>query len=177
MQFHEFTNLRQLALRSGSEELIREAKELNGEEFAEHTFQDIFSRENLDAGETTFMMCAEAETLWYGLERPYYNCWPIVVELADTVRLDVPYSAVELPFAALLLRFARGHEPFGICTAMIQWSSPQNRHYVNVVCVEANTDRTSMSRPYNPDDSVEDWMNYVTSSKDEIISTKMLVTV
>ena len=64
---------------------------------------------------------ALAEHLWAREERPYYNIWPIAVELAQSVKLDVAFSDIETTSTSIVLRFARGHEPFNLMTALLCW--------------------------------------------------------
>lgn len=97
---------------------------------------------------------AKAEDLWIQDERPYYNVWPIANELAESVKLELPFSKVVLPYKALLLRFARGHEPFGIATAMLQWKPDLNRVHVQPITVEKS--RSWYIIKYGPEETVED---------------------
>ena len=65
---------------------------------------------------------AFAEQLWAREQRPYYNIWPIAVELAQSVKLDVAFSDVEPRSKCIVLRFARGHEPCNLLTtALLCW--------------------------------------------------------
>src|SRR5205823_3253482 len=74
-------------------------------------------------------------------DRPFYNIWPVAVDLAKSVRLDVSLAHVR-PMTAMgdtaaipidghcnptrsidlvLLRFASGREPYNIENAFIKW--------------------------------------------------------
>ncbi|MDX1963666.1 MAG: HNH endonuclease [Pirellulales bacterium] len=63
---------------------------------------------------------ASAEQEWVDENRPYYNFWPVAISLAKTVRLDLAMKSIELPFATVLLRFPKGHEPYTVGTALVQ---------------------------------------------------------
>lgn len=60
-----------------------------------------------------------AEKAWKLIGRPYYNVYPIVIDLCRSTKLNVPWSSVCFPFAPLLFRFPAGHEPHCISTALI----------------------------------------------------------
>ena len=61
-----------------------------------------------------------AEIDWFDNNRPFYNVFPIVEKLTNNTRLNVPFVQLSLPQNVLCFRFAKGHEPFGVKTALIR---------------------------------------------------------
>ena len=96
-----------------------------------------------------------AEQLWVREQRPYYNIWPIAVDLAQSVKLDLPFSAVEPRFRCIVLRFARGHEPSCLTTALLCWFE----HHVFVSCPVMNK-WFAMEYYFGQNDKVEEWLEY-----------------
>ncbi len=90
--------------------------------------------------------CAlSAEQAWVDDERPFYNVWPIAENLARDVTLDLPFSAIEIPFDSIVLRFALGHEPYKICTAMLFWPKKVGpiHHRMSISCVTSQVQWTA----------------------------------
>ena len=103
-----------------------------------------------------------AEQLWVREQRPYYNIWPIAVDLAQSVKLDLPFSAVEPRFRCIVLRFARGHEPSCLTTALLCWFE----HHVFVSCPVMNKS-LALEYYFGQNDKVEEWLEYTQFSRDE----------
>lgn len=61
-----------------------------------------------------------AEMDWFDDNRPFYNVYPVVEKLVRNTKLDVPVADLNFPRRALCFRFAKGHEPLGINTALIK---------------------------------------------------------
>jgi hypothetical protein len=97
-----------------------------------------------------------AEHLWVDLQRPFYNVWPFAVELSQQVKLNLPFSAITLPFEALLLRFARGHEPQGVTTAILFWRPNRVQLTIDLL---TGSDRLQLEMRFTPEDQVELWMD------------------
>lgn len=57
---------------------------------------------------------------WFDLGRPFYNVFPIVERLTANTKLNIPAARVSLPHNSLCFRFAKGHEPFGLKTALVR---------------------------------------------------------
>lgn len=117
---------------------------MKGDEFRQYIYKicldEIQSGKHNAQREEWFRWQAEKADMEYGWvrsERPYYNIWPIVIPLSQSIRLDVPMKHVELPFSHLLLRFALGHEPHGIGTAILLWDSEDHSFIVH--CDFANS--------------------------------------
>jgi hypothetical protein len=97
-----------------------------------------------------------AEDLWVELQRPFYNVWPLAVELCQQVKLKLPFSAITLPFESLLLRFARGHEPQGVTTALLFWQPNRVQLTVDLL---TGSDRLQLEMRFAPEDQVQLWMD------------------
>lgn len=65
------------------------------------------------------------ESSWLRHDRPFYNVYPIAVELCRKTSLNMKWGDITFPTRNLLLRFACGHEPFGISTALLRVPSDQ----------------------------------------------------
>jgi hypothetical protein len=65
------------------------------------------------------------EASWLKHGRPFYNVYPIAVELCQRTALNMKWGDIAFPTRNLLLRFAGGHEPLGIKAAMLRVPSEQ----------------------------------------------------
>jgi hypothetical protein len=105
---------------------------------------------------------AAAEQAWSESHRPFYNCYPIAVELSQTVKLDLTFRDIEHPFPVVLVRFAKGHELGGdLATALIQWEPPQTdgAAYVRLHCLfQYFAGKATLQFRYRPADTVEAWL-------------------
>lgn len=77
------------------------------------------------AGSDRSKMSAFCEFNWLQHERPYYNVYPIVEELVNKTKLNFSAAFLRFPFQPLVFRFAAGHEPLGITSALITIGSPR----------------------------------------------------
>lgn len=68
---------------------------------------------------TTFV----CEIDWHAAGRPFYNVYPIIEQLIQNTKLNVPLSVLSFPYDTLCFRFAEGHEPYGICSALLKVSN------------------------------------------------------
>jgi hypothetical protein len=119
------------------------------------------------------------EESWVKHERPYYNVWPIAMSLASDVKLDLPFSAVEIPFDALLLRFARGHELESLATSMLYWGKEfvQDYSYVQANSFHVGSpDFIYVRHLYKPNDNVEEWpaKNSDVSAEEGHLATQLI---
>jgi hypothetical protein len=168
MQFHEYINLRnQFAKLSHIDEVRRQTKTMSSKEFRSFFLERaVESLERSQPGSSSleaFERCLAplAEQSWVDANRPFYNVWPIAVTLACDVKLDLPFSALNIPFQSMLLRFALGHEPNGVTTAMLFWpkANSDSGPYISVICNFPGTmDRLTYMHHYNPADTVETWL-------------------
>jgi hypothetical protein len=101
---------------------------------------------------------ALAEAVWTALDRPYYNVWPIIMPLAASVKLSLPFSQVAIPFHGILLRFAKGHEPHHLRTALLFW--PKGLKTIQVFCHFADeaSNLLTVQHAFEPHDTVEEWI-------------------
>jgi hypothetical protein len=72
-----------------------------------------------------------AELDWFDAARPFYNVFPIVEKLTTNTKLTAPYEKLTLPQSVLCFRFARGHEPFGIKTALVRVGETESANTKN----------------------------------------------
>lgn len=63
------------------------------------------------------------ELEWFEIERPFYNVYPIVEKLVRNTKLNVPIAQLNFSPSTICFRFPKGHEPFGIKTALIKVGS------------------------------------------------------
>jgi hypothetical protein len=159
VQFHEYTTFRTIVARQGDDRQKDSARKRSSHEFRKDLlrwFVTEADREN--SNEFNHGSLALGEEVWVGLDRPYYDVWPIAVSLAASVRLDLPFSAVQPPFDAMLLRLARGHEPHRLRTAMLFW--PKGFKAIQVFCHFADEadSLSTVQHAYEPQDAVEEWL-------------------
>lgn len=168
MQFHEYTTLRhQVAKLGKTPGYRRHARGMKPEDY--RNFVINFAQQELgreweksESGLAARAKTVLAEQVWAREQRPYYNIWPIVVDLAQSVNLDLPFSAVEPTFRAIVLRFAHGHEPSYLTTALLFWSDD----HVFISCPVMNKG-FAMEHCFNRDDKVEDWLTHSSELRDE----------
>lgn len=167
MQFHEYLSLRNRTLKFSKRADFRSlARHMKTDEMRSHVLERVeeaikHERDEVAIGELhNLVLEIAAEQKWVDADRPFYNVWPIAESLANDVRLNLPFSAVEIPFNAMVLRFARGHEPCGLANAIVFWDKEwQTRPSVNVVCFQSGThDRFVVRYDYDPDELVENWL-------------------
>jgi hypothetical protein len=171
MQFHDYINLRNATARFSSDEKAEKwAASYTPDEFrtlVADRARMAAEQLQIDFWDDNFLhhlgehLAAIAEIEWVECERPFYNMWPVVSELASSVKLDLPVAFVEIPFNSLVLRFAKGHEP-GIKTAMIWWQKePAGNGQVWVFGYPLKTpeQRVFVRFVYDePDTPVETWL-------------------
>ncbi len=59
-----------------------------------------------------------AEYKWWKADRPYFNVYPVLNGLIESLPLDVEWQAFRLPFPNLAVCFPKGAEPYGIASAL-----------------------------------------------------------
>jgi hypothetical protein len=176
MDFHNYVTQRNRMIVAGKDprgaQAAKLAKSMTSEEFrrwsASLAFDKIKQKRGREAEDAEAKLAAAiAEQKWVERERPFYNVWPIAMTIAAGVKLDVPFSAITSRFQSILLRFARGHEPNDITTALVYWEFHEgetakivgNRHLVLVHIVVSNfLDRPNLRYYFQLDDCVEDWL-------------------
>ncbi|MEX2286771.1 MAG: hypothetical protein WD648_06755, partial [Planctomycetaceae bacterium] len=148
MQFHEYVTFRnQMAKFGHNDEARKTVKGMTAQDYRSF-FLKCIPKEMQRAGpgqESHQLMdryvALSAEQTWVDADRPFYNVWPIATNLAREVKLTIPFSAVEIPFDSILLRFARGHELHEVVTAMLFWPKdwPHTPPTINVLCYFSGT--------------------------------------
>jgi len=163
MQFHEYRTIRNQTLAVAKDHpeqdrMFERIKQMSSAQYRNIWIDDA-KHGKLDhrLGPST-ALTALGEGLWVDEQRPYYNVWPIAVELARAVKLTLPFKSIGIPFHAMLLRFAKGHEPCGIPVAMLCW--PRDQPAIHVVAYGGQEwHQISLAYHYNPDEQVEEWLN------------------
>ena len=102
VKFHDYRTLRDPAYKGTSEHYIRHMLEL-----------PLCEQED----EMSAVLGA-IELGWLTHDRPYYNVYPIAVELCLKTAMSMTWGDILVPQRRLLLRFAEGHEPLGIRTVL-----------------------------------------------------------
>jgi len=105
MRFHDYTTMKPASFRGSTEDYISSYL------LTEH---DGSSR---SAAQT---MRASIECGWLRRDRPFYNVYPIAIELCAKTSLNMRWGDILFPTRYLLLRFAAGHEPFGLKSALFR---------------------------------------------------------
>jgi len=159
MQFHEYITFRTLTAHQGDEAGKDFARKVSSHEFRKRALASYGNGVNKDDPEEfnrlSFALCEET---WVALNRPFYNVWPVVVSLAPSVKLKLTFSQLEIPFHAILLRFARGHEPHHLRTAMLFW--PKGFQVIQVFChfADGADSLLTVQHAYEPEGIVEEWL-------------------
>ena len=133
MHFHEFINFRSKVRSHGPshsapQQLIEAARTQDLESFyrivGQSSLQYALScRKEGDEQQfksffSIYAACVR-EVAWLVDKRPFVNVWPIIVELLPTVTLRIRWSQIVWPHETMVFRFARGHEPYGLSSAII----------------------------------------------------------
>lgn len=98
MQFHNYKTMKPHGWRGTTEDYIRHVMVL---------------RAHRDEHQPETMRSA-IEMGWLGCDRPFYNVYPIAVELCQKTAMGMKWGDILFPSRYLLLRFASGHEPLGL---------------------------------------------------------------
>lgn len=109
MQFHDYRTMKPAGHRVTSEQYIR---------------QMMLNRE---IGGQAKTIRGSLELCWIGQSRPYYNVYPIAVELCQKTSLNMKWGDILFPTTSIALRFAVGHEPLGMSSVLMRVPSIQKR--------------------------------------------------
>jgi hypothetical protein len=158
MQFHNYVTYRRIVARSGAGIERETAKAVSSHQYRRQLLEDMAARNETDAQTFNEHSIAFAEEIWVASERPYYNVWPIAADLVESVKLDLKFSQVRVPFFSILLRFAVGREPSKLRTALIFW--PRGFKTIQIFChfQDGTDDVLTVQHAYELDDVVEDWL-------------------
>lgn len=119
MHFHEYMTMKPRGYRGTTEEYVRSMM-LTPDSGSSTSAQDT-TRGAIELG-------------WLVRDRPFYNVYPIAIDLCQKTSLNMKWGDILFPTRYLLLRFAAGQEPFGISCAMLrvptagQESTPVEAH-------------------------------------------------
>lgn len=176
MHFHPYFNLRNQMAKFAPFQDVREiARSMSPNQFRSFFLETVAEKmqkaqPGSEANELFDRFCAlSAEQIWVDIDRPFYNIWPIAENLAHGVKLDLPFSAVEIPFNSLVLRFAVSHEPHNLTSAMLFWPKewPGTSKFVTVFCYfSGSMDRLTFRYEYDPSENVENWLQRIASDSD-----------
>ena len=120
MQFHDFVPCRPRGERGTNEEFLDKVI---------RSHSAAMSYEAIRAAGSILGLCSPViERLWRNIERPYYNVYPIAIELARKVNPQIQWADICLPVTPCLLRFPVGMEPHGIKTVLVHSPNCRNRH-------------------------------------------------
>jgi hypothetical protein len=137
VRFHDYRTFRSLCLSRPdgpwvpNPKRIDEYRRMNSREFCNaawqdlanglnvHTEQDLLRALEGSEGVRHTYQAVRQEVGWHENERPFYNVWPIAIDLIRSVTLDVPWGEVRFPYRDILFRFPAGHEPHGISCALV----------------------------------------------------------
>lgn len=129
MKFNDYTPARDIGWRGSSEELLR-------------------SRLRQPATKDTDIVDAVSTCIdlsWLTHDRPYYNVYPIAVDLCIKTSLKMRWGDITFPVRSLAMRFASGHEPLGISSVIarvpsdVKWSTPGEFHSSKISAINAVT--------------------------------------
>jgi hypothetical protein len=107
MQFHDYTTMRPPAYRGTSLQFIKDY---------------LMTPQS---GDEVCSVRGPLEASWLMHDRPFYNVYPIAIELCQKTSLKMKWGDITFPTRNLLLRFASGHEPLGIKAALLRVPSEQ----------------------------------------------------
>ncbi len=159
MQFHDYTTFRTQMALYGDQHQQDFARKTSSQDFRRAVLEWFSTEANRsNADEFNQGSLALAESVWAALDRPYYNVWPVVVSLAPSVKLSLLFSHVAIPFHGILLRFARGHEPHLLRTALLFW--PKAFKTIQLFCHFADESGSllTVQHAFEPGDTVEEWL-------------------
>lgn len=135
MRFHDYKTMRDASWRGNTEQYLRW-----------YLLQPLDTRVSLGKNGCVLTdgstLLAPLELSWVTHERPYYNVYPIAVDLCLKTSLNMKWGDISFPVRTLALRFAPGHEPLGLTAALarvpstVTWSTRSAYHYSRKRLVE-----------------------------------------
>lgn len=137
VRFHDYKTFRSLCLVRPDgpwvpkPSRLEEYRRMNSKQFCIAAWEDFRDGLNIQTEHDLFDALQKSQVLlnvhhsirqevgWHQIERPFYNVWPIAIELIQSVTLDVPWAEVRFPYRDILFRFAEGHEPHGMSCVLV----------------------------------------------------------
>jgi len=172
MQFHKYISMRNRVVKYEEDAGTRErAKEDTSLEYRESILRahlkmcrergpnHVWDSDELMLSDETD--CAFSEESWAVSGRPFYNVWPIVLEMAREVKLDIPISSFKPPFESLVLSVPHGHEPSDITTALICWPKNECKSFCFYFTPDYAGFRGGFNLPYDESKDFESWLSRV----------------
>jgi hypothetical protein len=167
MQFHDYKTMREPNWKGGTEEYLRWRLR-----------QPTFGL----SGESIATMCAGVELSWLTHDRPYYNVYPIAVELCLSTKLNMRWGDISFPVKTLALRFAVGHEPLSMKSVLARvpshadWSTPIEYHVERKDAAQAGIAYSLMANRQTTDASGGFWC-YASPNElcDEVICDSLAI--
>lgn len=136
MRFHDYKTMRDHSWRGSTEEYLRWLllQPLNTR---------VSSRSKSGCVLTdSSTLVAPLELSWVTHARPYYNVYPIAVDLCLKTSLNMKWGDISFPVRTLALRFAPGHEPLGMTAVLarvpseVTWATPIAYHHTQKRLIE-----------------------------------------
>ena len=162
MQFHDYMTLRGQLLKHGTnpefKQTLRKMKPSEARQLFENQTMDAFRNAQTCADrDLAFKRVTRqfAEETWVDLQRPFYNVWPIAIDLSQQVKLELAFASFKVPFESLVLRFACGREANGLGAAMLFWHG-QSIHVAAQPLKTAG--EIHLQFAYDAEDRVEGWI-------------------
>lgn len=167
MLFHDYSTMREKLWRGGTEEYLR-------------WFVQQPCKQDQNGFAST--MCAGLELSWLTHGRPYYNVYPIAVDLCLKTSLNMKWGDVTFPLRSLLLRFAHGFSPLHMTTALVRvpsdssWSTPATHHSSRKKAADLSRCFPLMAHMQTDNESGGFWTYAPTSDlREELISDSLVV--
>ena len=109
MRFHDYDSITPTGFRGTSMDYLSQLMMIPGT--------------GVSGNKETLRSCFEIGWLRHG--RPFYNVYPIAIELCQKTSLNMKWGDLVFPTRYLLLRFQDGGEPFGIKSAILRVPSDE----------------------------------------------------
>ncbi len=104
MRFHDYKSIRPAGERGSSTEQLR---------------QMLIEPTTTDARRGAAIH-ASMELAWRLGGRPFYNVYPVAIELCRKTQLRMKWGDAPFPLRSIVFRFPAGHEPHGVAAALVR---------------------------------------------------------
>jgi hypothetical protein len=174
MFFHHYKTMREACWKGTSEDYLRWYLQQPVESTAAANGKQNCTEElaaTLNAG---------LEISWITHQRPYYNVYPIAIELCAKTSLNMKWGDITFPTRCLLLRFPAGCEPLKMSSALVRvpsdakWSTPISYHKSRKQIADLSPGFPILANMQTIDDS-GGWWAYAASCelREEVISDSL----